>query len=145
MNKITLGPFSFITNYEFLSDNDIRKEIEKKINKDKKLENINYQVNLLNITNSFKSGEYSYNFEIIAIGKIQKKVSNTKINKIKLKKINDVKAKKRENAGEIMRNFMRRPLLKDKQEFENLRNNNVEPLTTSTSASTSASTLDSGL
>lgn len=125
MNKITLGPFSFITNYEFLSDNDIRKEIEKKINKDKKLENINYQVNLLNITNSFKSGEYSYNFEIIAIGKIQKKVSNTKINKIKLKKINDVKAKKRENAGEIMRNFMRRPLLKDKQEFENLRNNNV--------------------
>lgn len=145
MNKITLGPFSFITNYEFLSDNDIRKEIEKKINKDKKLENINYQVNLLNITNSFKSGEYSYNFEIIAIGKIQKKVSNTKINKIKLKKINDVKAKKRENAGEIMRNFMRRPLLKDKQEFENLRNNNVEPLTTSTSASTSASTSDSGL
>lgn len=138
MNKITLGPFSFITNYEFLSDNDIRKEIEKKINKDKKLENINYQVNLLNITNSFKSGEYSYNFEIIAIGKIQKKVSNTKINKIKLKKINDVKAKKRENAGEIMRNFMRRPLLKDKQKFENLRNNNVEPLTTSTSASTSA-------
>ena len=138
MNKITLGPFSFITNYEFLSDNDIRKEIEKKINKDKKLENINYQVNLLNITNSFKSGEYSYNFEIIAVGKIQKKVSNTKINKIKLKKMNDVKAKKRENAAEIMRNFMRRPLLEDKQVFENLRNNNVEPLPTSAPTSTAA-------
>ena len=108
-----------------MSDNDILKEIEKKINKDKKLENINYQVNLLNITNSFKSSEYSYNFEIIAVGKIQKKVSNTKINKIKQKKINDVKSKKRENAGEIMRNFMRRPLLTDK-DYENLRNNNVD-------------------